>query len=175
MKKIFMVLVFILMFGSLFAMSSYDSEPTATQVSNENNEAIAQAAQRAYPTPMVDNFIERKTVSEWVERWDTPFIITYVYLFSFGNCIGYYVCDGKPASTQSYLEPEERYYMNGATLQTPSLDGTYGADQVGWIFFDHEGRAVSWQGQGASILFTDTPLPDSFGAKLLGTGTVPSN
>jgi hypothetical protein len=80
-------------------------------------------------------------------------------LFANHQCIGYFVCDGKPASHRSYLEPEERYYANGATLQTPSLDGTYGSDQPGWVFFTSDGTAVSWQGGSANILFSDAPLP----------------
>jgi len=172
MKKL--IAIFLAVFAMVALISCVEpSKPTATQVSNRNNEAIAQAAAQAYPTPIVENFIERQTIRKWVDRWDKPFVQTYVYLFSFGTCIGYYICDGKPASTRSYLEPEERYYMNGATLQTPSLDGTYGADNPGWVFFDSDGRAISWQGDGAQILFTDSLLPASFGAKLLGTGTVP--
>jgi len=145
--------------AALFFTGCYEYKPSATEVSNKNNEAIAQQAQRAIPTPMVRNFIERKTVNEWVKRWDTPMIITYVYLFANNQCIGYFVCDGKPASSRSYLEPEERYYANGAVLQTPSLDGTYGSDQPGWVFFTSDGTAVSWQGGTANILFSDAPLP----------------
>jgi hypothetical protein len=152
-------LLVVLALSLLVFFSCYEYQETATEKSNKNNEAIAQSAAAAYPTPLVKNFIERKTVKEWVNRWDTPMIITYVYLFANNNCIGYFVCDGKPASTMSYLEPEEKYYMNGATLQTPSLDGTYGSDQPGWIFFTSEGTAVSWQGGTANVLFSDAQLP----------------
>jgi hypothetical protein len=48
--------------------------------------------------------------------------------------LGYFVVDGKPISNRSYLNPEEAYYTNGAVLQTPSLDGTYGEDLEGIRF-----------------------------------------
>jgi len=168
MKRIFGILIALaIIFGVVFAGCEFKDPPkTSTQVSNENNEKIALAAQTAYPTPIVQNFIERKTVYEWVKRWDVPMIITYIYLFANDKCIGYFVCDGKPASTRSYLEPEERYYMSGATLQTPSLDGTFGQDNPGWIFFTADGTAVSWQGQMANILFSDAPLPQLSAVRL---------
>ena len=150
------VIAFIVLFDST---SCEEYKPSATQISNRNNEAIAQSAQQAIPTPMVRNFIERKTVNEWVRRWDTPMIITYVYLFANNQCIGYFVCDGKPASSRSYLEPEERYYANGATLQTPSLDGCYGEDLPGVVFFTSDGTAIAWLGSTANVLFSDAPLP----------------
>jgi len=163
MKKFSLPLIAFILLAIVVSLTaeSCDDPPkkTSTQVSNQNNEKIAQAAALAFPTPIVKNFIERKTVSEWVNRWDTTMIITYIYLFANNQCIGYFVCDGKPASTRSYLEPEYRYYMNGAVLQTPSLDGTYGEDNPGWVFFTADGTAVSWQGQTANILFSDSPLP----------------
>jgi len=163
MKKIFTVIALAIIFVICFtAEECEDSSITSAK----NNETIAKTAANTIPTPLVTNFIERKTVNEWVKRWDTPMIITYIYLFANNNCIGYFVCDGKPASTRSYLEPEERYFMSGTVLQTPSLDGTYGQDNPGWVFFTADGTAVSWQGMTANILFSDAPLPQLNAIKL---------
>jgi hypothetical protein len=48
--------------------------------------------------------------------------------------------------------------MNGAVLQTPSIDGTYGEDNVGWHFFDASGVAVAVEGVGATIIYTNAKL-----------------
>jgi hypothetical protein len=159
-KKIAWLLGFLLVFSVLvFAEGSSDKRKTSTQVNNEKNEQVALLAQTAVDVPVVEFFLERKTVAKWFQTWDNDKVISYVYVFISGNPIGYYIVNGKPVSTRSYLTPEEKYYINGATLQTPSLDGTYGQDNVGWHFFDSSGVAVAIEGNTASIIYTNAPLP----------------
>lgn len=159
MKKIFMVLVMSLIVGFMFAEGTPDA-------SDKTRAAAYDAQQNAFtqnPVPQISYFVERKTVSEWYKRWDKPSVITYVYLVSYGNILGYYVCNGKPASTKSYLVPEEeaRYYSSIGTqlVQAPDLDGTYGDNNPGIRFFTAEGTAVEWAGSGASYIYSDAPLP----------------
>jgi len=170
------IFAFIAVVGIILAIfvSSCDAPKpkpkSSTEVSNENNEAIALAAQLAYPTPMVTNFNERKVLDQYIRYFDKPGVITYVYLYSFGVFIDYFICGDKPISTRSYMEPEERYYMNGALIQTPSLDGTWGQDNIGWIFKRDDGTIGSWQGSGANLLFfTEKPTPDRH-ARLISAG-----
>lgn len=138
---------------------------------SSNPRAQAEAAQReaastaivSIPIPKVSYFQERRTIAKWTERWDRPNVPTFVYLFNYGVCIGYYVADGKPASTRSYLMPEETvgggsgggYY----TLSAPDIDGTYGENNAGIRFFTAEGAAVEWGGSGATYLYSDAILP----------------
>jgi hypothetical protein len=159
MKKILMGLgVLIILIISLTA-ATCDYEESSTSKNNRTNENIAQKAITSTPVPQVEYFLERQTVAKWFQAWDQPDQISYVYVWMYGNPVGYYVVNGKPVSTRSYLTPEEQYYMNGAVLQTPSLDGTYGLDNIGWHFFDASGVAVAVEGPGASILFTNAKLP----------------
>jgi hypothetical protein len=78
-----------------------------------------------------------------------------VYLISYGNIIGYYVSDGKPASTGSFLTPEYRSYTEE---QLPDVDGTYGTNNPGIRFFTASGIAVEWAGSGTSYIYSDVPL-----------------
>lgn len=162
MKKFF---IFIL--AAMFFVTSCDSLDN-TSVSTQNRIATQAAqdlnnanAMSAYPVPNVQNFLERKTVSEWVKRWDKPSILTYCYIFIGQNCIGYFITNGKPASSQSYLIPEdytENYCGGNVTRQAPDLDGTYGTNNAGYRFFLANGTAVECSGTMVSCVYADAPL-----------------
>lgn len=164
MKKICGIVLLVLL---LVPMVSCDLlKMTEAQVAKlttqEAQGEVLVAAIADVPVPPVDYFQERRTIAKWTERWDAPNIPTYVYLISYGNIIGYYVADGKPASTKSYLIPEDTYDYKGGRyhLRTaPDIDGTYGDNNPGIRFFTAEGTAVEWGGSGASYLYSDVPLP----------------
>lgn len=156
MKKLFFLMVLVTV--SFCSCGDFFKEDARGQARNAQD-SMEEVAIKQVEIPVVSYFQERRTIAKWAKRWDKPSISTYIYLFSFGQVIGYYVADGKPASTQSYLMPEEKYYAEGATLGTPDIDGTYGENNPGIRFFTAEGTAVEWGGSGASYLYSDSPLP----------------
>ena len=153
------ILICIVTAGVLSAVGVSETKQLETQAARETTDN----AITAIPVPKITNFVERKTLAQWAQRWDKPSVVTYLYLFSYGQCIGYYVCIGKPAATTNYLVPEwkDHYAGNGAveSEQTMDLDGTYGANNPGIRFFTASGTAVEWAGQGASYLYSDAPIP----------------
>ena len=172
MKKI--ILAMILVFAVVLPSFAEGDIETTDYIQRENSrtttEALADSnaqALKAVPIPEISYFTERQTIARWYERWDRPSVVTYVYLISYGNILGYYVCNGKPASIQSYLIPET-HYEDGHDLgesrgevqvETPDIDGTYGTLNYGIRFFTAEGTAVEWGGMGATYLYSDAPLP----------------
>ena len=165
MKK-FLTLMLIVMIVSMTALFAIvDAEVQSIKQTRSTKQAQVDIQAKSgmdVPIPEVRYFQERRTIAKWTERWDAPNIPTYVYLISYGNIIGYYIADGKPASTQSYLLPEERVYSSSygnLALQSQDLDGTYGNNNPGIRFFTAEGTAVEWGGSGASYIYSDTPLP----------------
>ena len=164
MKKVIMIILVLVFTFGLYALGEVDTNKSDTLKKNsENIYATSVAADAAVPVPQLSFFVERKTLAEWAMRWDKPSIVTYLYLFCYGNCIGYYVCNGKPAATTNYLIPEyqNRYMGEGGVAQdqTMDLDGTYGANNPGIRFFTASGIAVEWAGAGATYLYSDAPLP----------------
>lgn len=169
MKKVFVSAVLLIALALLMSASadSCSSEPSARQVTEVAQKTTAETALVSVPIPTVSYFQERRTIAKWTERWDKPAIATYVYLVSFGTIIGYYVADGKPASTQSYLFAEEQivddpygsYDAGGQVVSAPDIDGTNGTNNPGIRFFTAEGTAVEWAGSGASYIYSDAPLP----------------
>jgi hypothetical protein len=158
MKKLLSVgaIAAIVLFGVILLSSSGNSERYQMEKAQANSFGTAVDT---VSVPIISHFQERRTVARWAERWDKPSIATYVYLVSFGTVIGYYVADGKPASTKSFLVPEESYYSSGAVLSNPDIDGTYGDNNPGIRFFTAEGTAVEWAGSGATYIYSDAPLP----------------
>jgi hypothetical protein len=149
MKKL--LFLFCLM-ATLYGCDSMDAEK-ARRTANRQSTKAQLSAQSAITVPGLSYFQERRTVAKWARHWDKPAAACYIYLISYGMVIGYYVSDGKPASTGSLLTPEYEY-----EVQLPDVDGTYGANNPGIRFFTASGIAVEWGGSGASYIYSDIPL-----------------
>lgn len=150
MKNIILILISVILLSCI--------KPSGSEVARASQHKMENTAVQSVEIPSVSYFQERRTIANWSKRWDRPNIPTYVYLLSFGKILGYYVADGKPASTRSYLFPEERVTADGAVIGTPDIDGTYGDNNAGIRFFTAEGVAVEWAGDGASYLYSDAPI-----------------
>jgi hypothetical protein len=154
-------LLFVFCFAFLL-FSCDDAMDKVRKEANQQSTAIQQLAQSTINVPNLSYFQERRTIAKWASHWDKPSAACYVYLISYGTIIGYYVADGKPASTGSYLTPEyrEEYVSNGGVrnVQLPDVDGTYGTNNPGIRFFTASGIAVEWAGSGASYIYSDIPL-----------------
>ncbi len=159
MKKTIFIFATILL-AMVFSGCDKQSPKAREREAQRSNLANAQASS---PIPAINYHQERRTISKWAVRWDKPNLPCYVYLVNHGNIIGYYVTDGKPSSTQSYILPEFKHnlHVNGNCCMEPTadLDGTYGNNNPGIRFFTAEGTAVEWGGSGASYLYSDAPLP----------------
>jgi hypothetical protein len=129
MKKAVVFLVIAV--GLLVGMGCVGAEGRRESGTKQNMAAARESADRSansIPVPNISYFQERRTIAKWAQRWDQPNLPCYVYLVSYGTIIGYYVTDGKPSSTNSYLTPEyrESYNINSTTIteQLPDVDGT---------------------------------------------------
>jgi hypothetical protein len=155
MKKI-LVLVLV-----MFALTGC-VEPDSTFKNKAIDEQIALQALAAQSIPSIQHFLERKVAAKWVKAWDNDKVISYVYVFMHGDCIGYYLVNGKPISSRSYLSPSNYpKYISSTVIDVEAIapDGTYGEDNVGWHFFTDKGIAVAVEGIGATILYTNQKLP----------------
>jgi hypothetical protein len=127
------------------------------------SKAHVASSQEVVPVPTLRYYPERRTIGRWATHWDRPDMACYVYLISYGNIIGYYISDGKPAATGSLLTPEyfqSSYATSGVVIehQLSDIDGTYGSNNPGIRFFTANGIAVEWAGEGVSYIYSDVPL-----------------
>lgn len=174
MKKFIIALLFSCLVSGVFAQNlkkgsggwlggdgKYNVSRNLAEIQND----IMVDAFTAYPVPKVDNFLERKIITDWAERWDVPNKPCYCYVFVGEKCIGYFVTNGKPASTQSYLIPEEIdiYFTSGASthemMQSPDIDGTFGDNNPGYRMFLASGQAIEVSGYNMSMIYSDSPVP----------------
>lgn len=148
--------------ADFFGSSSSSASQTQENAQKNNmSDAIT-----AYPVPQVKNFMERRTISEWAKRWDVPNKPCYCYFFIGGTPIGYFITNGKPASTQSYLIPETMWESGHdlgesygeVQVESPDIDGTYGTNNPGYRFFLANGAAVECSGALVSCIYSDMPL-----------------
>lgn len=158
MKKFFVVLLALT--AIVFSSCEYSQEELNRQQTKKDQVTVQSAALAAAPVPEVTYFLERKTVAKWTDRWDKPSVVCYVYLISQGQFIGYYISDGKPVSTQSYLIPEDKIEYSGSSVvrQAQDIDGTYGSNNPGIRFFTASGIAVEYGGTNFSYLYSDSKL-----------------
>ncbi len=160
MKRIFMIVFLI---GVLFINAKCELDET----SYTSNRSIEYDSRKKVEVPKNEYFIEREKVAEWFKNWDSPSKISYLYIFTQQGCIGYFIVSGKPVSNRSYLNREHEYYMNGAVLQSPSLDGTYGEDLYGIRFKSANGVWHEFGGMNFSYIYADKPIT-SLSKNLLG-------
>lgn len=175
-RLVLAVLAFVIAYTVFFALAVV--VPTGCSISSPgvgSSAAIATAAAQEesmskaiqdVAIPEIQYFVERKTIARWAEYWDKPSVVTYVYCVSFGKIMGYYVCSGKPASTQSFLTPETRIvradlgeFTGDILVEAPDLDGCYGANSPGIRGFTASGIPFEWSGVGATQFIAGAPLP----------------
>lgn len=157
MKRIFLIMIVAL----AICMSGCNIEKSGRDMAVNTSEDNAKLANNTVPTPTVNYFQERRTIAKWTERFDKANVITYVYLFVWSDCVGYYVVDGKPASTRSYLTPEDMIDRGSAyseVVSAPDIDGCWGDNNPGIRFFTTENVAAEAGGNGISYIYSDCPL-----------------
>ena len=156
MKRLILIIsAFLLLSASTFGQSMLGNSSKIADV----QEKLENNAFKEYPVPLTGNFLERKLIYDWTKRWNVPDTVCYVYIFIGSSCIGYFVTHGKPASTQSYLLPENLVYSSSSEgRQSPDVDGTYGTNNPGYRFFLANGTAVECSGTMVSCVYSDAPL-----------------
>tara|TARA_B100000929_G_scaffold290599_1_gene284871 strand:+ start:32489 stop:33004 length:516 start_codon:yes stop_codon:yes gene_type:complete len=156
------VLIIIL---SLFAVTACKGGQSTSQKQEQTRTEVLNRADAAVPTPVISNFIARKTVAEYMRRMDQPNKLFYIYIVAdTGNIIGYYVSRGKPVSSCLNMTPPDRgdYYRNGGVINrvAPSLNGLYNAGGGACnstYFFDAETDALV-EISGLNLFTADQPL-----------------
>lgn len=152
MKRLILIIsAFLLLSASTFGQNMLGNSSKIADV----QEKVEYNAFKEYPVPITGNFLERKLIFDWTKRWNVPDTVCYVYIFIGSSCIGYFVTHGKPASTRSYLLPENFTYSG---RQSPDVDGTYGTNNPGYRFFLANGTAVECSGTMVSCVYSDAPL-----------------
>lgn len=131
----------------------------------QTQDKVQTKLQRKIPPPEIDGAAARAAIKRHLERWQNEDVVSYVSLFADnGRPIGYYVAQGKVASTCQMLTAPDRVqdrFDRDLVRQAPALDGTYYGDNVdcGKFFFTSDTDAYVEVHGGIQIV-TDQPLEE---------------
>lgn len=147
--------------------SSCDNQPEAQQNEQEAQQGSYEALVAGQPAQKMNYSPTRETINGWVETWNEPGKLAFVYLTNAdGVPYGYYVLSGPPVSMCAALTPTYRmvYYNGGASVvPAPSVDGVYysGGQCNQYYGFDATtGDYLEWSlGFGANYLLYESPMP----------------
>lgn len=104
--------------------------------------------------------LEIKNLKKKKEREEDPNVIQYVYIYSFGTPIGYYIAKGKVSSSGSQIGPElelaNNSYRDSSVLDSAKDDGSYGTGDPGIFFFTPEDIKIE---TSLDYILSDAPIP----------------
>lgn len=127
---------FVFVFAGAISCSSETPEEIA------RNEAQSQKA--------TGDTLEKKNLEEKRKREENGSAVRFVYLYSFGQPMGYYVAKGKISSSGSQRTPEQdnmwtcknNYGCQPIVVDGAQDDGSYGKGDPGIFFFLADGNMI---------------------------------
>lgn len=156
--------------GLVLILSASDcSEESSQQVESENRQGGYDRMVEAQPGKTMDYSPTRETINFWVETWDEPGKLSYVYFQNMeGTVTGYYVLEGLPVSMCAAISPtyEIRSHSYGnLVVPAPANDGVYYSGGQCNTFYGKDattGAYVEWTaGMGEKTLLFDQPMQRS--------------
>lgn len=163
---------------SLLALAGCESEPNADE---EARDGAYEKVIKSQPGKQLEYSPTRETINFWVDTWNEPGKLSYVYLQNTtGEVIGYYVLKGLPVSYCAQISPPDRvdHGSSGSNTvrQAPANDGAYYGDGNCNTFYGQDAESGSYieytAGMGINVLLFDAPMPNQGDAKPLGPTSV---
>lgn len=164
------------LFAATFVLVACTEEPDDRKLDAQTQTETINRLQAALPAPRVNYAPTRRSVIDWIERWDAPDKVAFVYLMADnGQMLGYYVARGLPVSYCVGLTPPDRIIRQhemDLVVAAPALDGVYysGGDCNHFYLFDAGTDAYIEFGGGVRFFVSDQPLPVE--AEPLGLTTI---
>lgn len=150
---------------ALGASSCDDTSSRSKEAAARNGSYDALVANQ--PAHSMNYSPTRETINFWIDTWNQPGKLAYVYLQSgSGDLVGYFVLRGLPVSYCAGLTPPEQIRENSygmISLPAPSVDGVYYSGGQCDSFFGEDATTGAYieytVGQSQNVLLYDQPLP----------------
>lgn len=154
---------------SMLIIAGCEHQPSAEQKERKSQGTNYTGLQAKQPAESMDFSPTRSGLNQWMETWEEPGKISYVYLIaSNGQKVGYYVFKGLPVSYCASLTPpdqqvENRFDSGTQVMQAPSMDGVYYSGSQCNQYFGFDATTGSYIefsiGSGINFFVTEQPLP----------------
>lgn len=164
------------MFFAISALTAggCDGDPTPQQNEAKIKQGSYNRLTKQEPAKAMAYSPTRKTINFWIETWDNPGKLSYVYLqASNGELIGYYVLKGLPVSycaaltpTYEFVDtPDDDSNDKNQQVPAPSVDGVYygNSGALCGTYYGEDATTGAYieytVGNGQNVLLYDRPLP----------------
>lgn len=147
------------------ALTACDAQPPSQQQEADARQSSYDNLTANQPAQSMNYSPTRETVNFWVETWDEPGKLAFVYLQNaLGEITGYFVLEGPPVSYCALLTPSyETIGREGrVVVPAPGIDGAYYGDGPCHQYYGRDattGAFVEFTAAGAqNYLLYDQPL-----------------
>jgi len=169
MKRLTLTIIATIIAALLLTGCQTEEPKTTAQASGEKlTERVfsQQSTAVPYPADKLKDSLERRNLRERLMRTNKPNAISYLYVLSFGEPLGFYTVKGKVSSTQSQMTTDQLQVCKDhkgdhnsscipAVVNAPGDDGSYGPNEDGIFFFTTEGTMVT---TNLDYILSDQPL-----------------
>lgn len=156
--------------AALFALAACEDQPSSQQQEANRQQSSYDRLTAGQPAKTMSYSPTRETINFWIDTWDEPNKLSYVYLqASNGQLVGYYIFKGLPVSYCASLTPNYRIRDGDSTdgdlvLPAPAMDGVYyGGSGSCSTYYGRDATTDSYLeytvGTGISALIYEQPLP----------------
>lgn len=175
--------------ASVFALSACEDTSGQSPASERENKSRLSTYERlvaAQPAGTMSYSPTRATKNFWIETWDEPGKLSYVYLLNGqGEPFGYYILEGLPVTYCVGLIPPYQVldyrsgsgaYGNAFAVPGPSVDGTYSSGSNCATYYGKDavtGAYIEYTaGFGINPFVYDQPAQQFADAQPLGDATL---
>lgn len=151
----------------VLGLTACEDQPNSQSQETQRKQESYDKLTAGQPAKSMNYSPSRETINGWVETWDAPNKLSYVYMrASTGKIIGYYVLKGLPVSMCASLTPTFEIIDRMDTdfdVPAPAMDGVYysgGQCNVYYGFDATTGAYLEFSvGNGLNYQLMDQPLP----------------
>lgn len=171
---------------TVLALSACDGDGSSESQKKENEAKVAGYNQmvKSQPAGTMTYSPTRETINKWIQTWDEPGKLAFVYIQNGAGEYGYFVTVGPPVSYCAMLTPN--YELRGtpqstggmAVLPAPGMDGVYYSGGQCNAYYAMDATTGAYLeftvGANQSFFLYDEPmqLPEFSAAKQLGPTSI---
>jgi hypothetical protein len=165
------------------ACSEDGNQSNAVAEESERRDSAYESAVEQVPARTMEYPMTRHTIDFWLETWDEPGRLAYVYIQDMNGDYGYFVFEGMPVPYCVTLAPPYEVHTSGSGSRTavvvpaPAMDHTYPGDGDCTIFYGKDATTGQFMqfsiGVGQNYFLYTEPMPHAFeGAVPRGDTTI---
>jgi len=135
--------------------------PSQQQVEQKAAEQNIKKLSKQTSLPTLGKSLERINIKKRLELFEDENKVSYIYLVSYGRIMAFHPVKGKISSGSKRLTTNQklvndRFSSNAQhTMESPSLDGTYGSSDLYIYFWTTDNTYIQWNGE---YMLADKPL-----------------